>query len=70
MTGTNSNVKKAMQLFHVVRQNYGYDIIEKASGLVICKLIAINSAPDYLNTMLRDAVVNAYYTYGKNLGMY
>lgn len=65
-----NGMKKAMQYFHVIRRNFGYDIYEKASGLNIAKLYVIQTAPDDLNTMLRDVVVKAYYTYGKNQGMY
>ncbi len=70
MSATNSNVKKASQFFYVVRQPYGYDIYEKISRTLLGKLMVVNSAPDNLNSMLRDSVLNAYYEYGKNLGVY
>ncbi len=65
-----SGSKKANQYFNIIRQSNGYEIYDKMNRNIICKMWVADWASDDINTKLRDAVANAYYTYGKDLGFY
>ena len=54
----------------VQRTKEGYNIVDKRTRICMAKLYISTLADDTDNTKLRDAVVNAYYQYGKALEMY
>lgn len=61
---------KARQFIGVRRCAAGYVIFDRASQRTLVQMLVVNQADDLLNTRLRDAVVDAYFEYGKALNIY
>lgn len=67
---TGKSTLRANKFIAVCCTSDGYTLIDRIQGTVLANLIVWNQADDQINTVLKDAVLNAYYEYGQSLKCY
>lgn len=69
-SNTRSLSKQAIQFVSAQRVQGGYTLYDNYTGSLLATITVVDGANDIVNTRLRDVVINAYYEYGKVMGIY